>query len=303
MTPQILSTTAAVDQVFLIIFGISLALLIGIAATMVYFSIRYHHRRHPQPTSQARSNLRLEITWTVLPTLLVLVMFYYGWAGHLALRNVPEGAMQVKAVARMWSWLFVYENGRSSPTLYVPVGQPVKVRLVSEDVLHSFYVPAFRVKRDMVPGMDNYVWFIAEEAGSYHVFCAEYCGTGHADMITTVEALPPADFEAWLTKLPVEEERLRGVDLLRAQGCLGCHSLDGTRMAGPSFKGLAGREVQVITDGQERTLRADADYIRRSIVEPNADVVIGYPPIMPSYAGRLSEEELEDMVEFLVKAD
>ena len=303
MTPQILSTTKAVDQVFLIIFGISLVLLVGIAATMVYFAIRYHHRRHPQPTSQARSNLWLEITWTILPTLLVLGMFYYGWAGYLALRNVPDGAMQVKAVARMWSWLFVYENGRTSPTLFVPVGQPVKVRLVSEDVLHSFYVPAFRIKRDMVPGMDNYAWFIAEEEGSYHVFCAEYCGTGHADMITTVEALTPDKIEDWLTLLPVEEERLQGADLLRSYGCLGCHSLDGTRMAGPTFKGLAGREIQVITAGQERILRADADYIRRSILEPNADVVIGYPPIMPSYEGRLSEAELEDMVDFLLRGD
>ncbi|WP_305043078.1 cytochrome c oxidase subunit II [Geoalkalibacter sp.] len=297
MTPQIQTTTEAVDQVFLLIFGISVVMLLGIAAVMVYFAVRYHHRRHPQPTSQVSSNLWLEITWTVLPTLIVLAMFYYGWAGYLALRNVPEGAMEVKAVARMWSWVFEYENGRASDRLYVPVGRPVKVHLVSEDVLHSFYVPAFRIKRDMVPGMDNYVWFVAPEAGSYHVFCAEYCGTGHADMITRVEALPEGEFIAWLAR--VEDEGAGGEDLLRRHGCLGCHSLDGAQMAGPTFKGLYGREKRVLSEGRERTLIVDAEYLRRSILQPKADVVVGYPPIMPDYEGRLSEEDLEAMVEFL----
>jgi cytochrome c oxidase subunit 2 len=297
VTPQIQTTTQAVDQVFFLIFGISVVMLIGIAAVMVYFTVRYHHRRHPRPTSQVRSNLLLEITWTVLPTILVMAMFYYGWAGYLALRNVPEGAMEVKAVARMWSWTFEYENGRASERLYVPAGRPVKVHLVSEDVLHSFYVPAFRIKRDMVPGMDNYVWFVAPAPGSYHIFCAEYCGTGHADMITSVEALPPEDFTAWLAE--AKEQAPDAVELLRRHGCLGCHSLDGSRMAGPSFKGLYGREKRVLSEGRERTLVVDAEYLRRSILQPKTDVVVGYPPIMPDYEGRIPEDELDAMVEFL----
>lgn len=294
MYPDIVTTTQAVDPVFVFIIGASLILLAGIAATMIWFVIRYHRSRAPVPTSQSAGNVWLEIVWTALPTLLVLVMFYYGWAGYLSLRSVPRDHLTVTAAARQWSWSFTYANGKTSPKLYVPVGRPVLVDLVSHDVLHGFFIPAFRVKRDVVPNMKNHVWFVADKPGSYDLFCSVYCGTGHSSMITTVEALPPAAFAAWLEQ--GESTGHPGTGLLEQHGCLGCHSLDGSPKVGPTFKGLWGKSVTVVTDGKERTITVDAAYIRRSILEPNADVVKGFPPIMPAFAA-LSSQEIEALVE------
>ncbi len=294
-----MTTTQAVDPVFMFIFGASLVLLVGITLTMVGFVIRYRRSRAPEPTSQASSNLWLEIVWTVLPTALVLAMFYYGWSGYLTLRQVPRNALEVTATARTWSWSFTYANGRTSPTLVVPVGRPVLVNLVSLDVLHGFYLPAFRVKRDVVPGMKNYAWFVADKPGTYDLFCSVYCGTGHSSMITTVEAVPLARFAAWLQQGGETEHAGKGKELLEKHGCLGCHSLDGTPKVGPSLKGIWGNRVTVLTNGVERNITVDEAYLRRSLLEPNADVVKGFPPVMPSFAGKLTDAEIKALVEFL----
>jgi len=299
VNPLFVTTTQAVDPVFIFIFGVSALLLLGITATMVGFAIRYRRSRAPEPTSQAAGNIWLEIVWTALPTLLVLAMFYYGWAGYLALRNVPKDALPVTATARMWSWSFTYADGRTSPKLYVPVGKPVVVNLVSVDVLHGFYLPAFRVKRDVVPGMKNHVWFVADKAGSYDIFCSQYCGLEHSSMITTVEALPAAEFADWLKRPASGEADHPGKELLEKHGCLGCHSLDGTKKAGPTFKGIWGRQVRVLTGGTERVVTVDGEYLRRSIREPNADLVKGFPPIMPSFAALLTDAEIATMVDAL----
>jgi cytochrome c oxidase subunit II len=304
--PNQLTTTQSVDPVFIFIFGACLVLLAGITATMIWFVIRYHQSRSPEPTSRCEGNIWLEIVWTVLPTLLVMVMFYYGWSGYLALRNVPKGALPVTATARMWSWEFSYANGATSPKLYVPVGKPILVNLVSKDVIHGFYLPAFRVKRDVVPGMKNHVWFMAPKPGSYDLFCSQYCGTGHSAMITTVEAVPDAEFTAWLdrqteAKAKEEQEEEKGAgagrELLEKFGCLGCHSLDGTPKVGPTLKGIWGRSVTVQTNGKERTITVDEDYLRRSIREPKADIVKGFPPVMPAIP--MKEDELSAMTSFL----
>jgi cytochrome c oxidase subunit 2 len=292
-----ITTTEAIDPVFMFIFGASLLLLAGIAATMVFFVVRYHRSRAPEPTSQAEGNLWLEIIWIVFPTLLVVAMFWYGWAGYLALRTVPKGAMEVTATARMWSWSFAYRNGRSSSRLYVPVGKPVRVELVSADVIHGFFLPAFRVKRDVVPGMKNYAWFVATSPGSYDLFCSQYCGTGHAAMITTVEALPEAEFTEWLEhgeRQGGQKESEAGEEVLERHGCLGCHTLDGSPGAGPSFKGIWGRSETVSTNGVDRVITVDEAYLKRSIVEPNADVVKGFQPIMPPFP--LGDDELKALV-------
>jgi cytochrome c oxidase subunit 2 len=297
VNPELLTTTQqAVDPVFMFIFGACLVLLVGITAAMVWFVVRYRRSRAPAPTSQAAGNIWLEIVWTVLPTVLVLAMFYYGWAGYLALRNVPSGALEVTATARMWSWSFTYASGRTSTKLYVPVGKPVKVELVSQDVIHGFFLPAFRVKRDIVPGMKTQAWFVATKAGSYDLFCSSYCGVGHSAMITTVEAIPEAEFAVWLQMGRGGEHP--GRKLLEKYGCLGCHSLDGTPKVGPTFKGLRGRAVTVLTGGVERTLTVDKAYLRRSILEPKADLVKGFPPVMPTMTD-LRAEEVEVMVEFI----
>jgi cytochrome c oxidase subunit 2 len=295
--PSLITTTQAVDPVFKFIFGASIILLLGITATTVAFVIRYHRSRAPEPTSRASSNIWLEIVWSVLPTVLVMAMFYYGWSGYLTLRNVPKDAMEVTATARMWSWSFTYANGKTSPKLYVPVGKPVLVDLVSQDVLHGFFIPAFRVKHDVVPGMKNHVWFVATRAGSYDLFCSVYCGLEHSAMISTVEALSPADFAAWLQQEGGAENA--GKELLEKHGCLGCHSLDGTPKVGPTLKGVWGRSVTVVTGRTERTITVDEAYLRRSILEPNADVVKGFPPVMPSFAGKLTDADIMAIISFL----
>ena len=296
MEKQLLTTTQAVDPVFMFLFAACLVLLVGITVAMVWFVVRYHRSRAPHPTSQAEGSLWLEIVWTALPTILVLAMFYYGWAGYLTLRDVPKNAMQVTAVARMWSWSFLYENGKTSSRLYVPVGTPVQVNLESRDVLHGFYMPAFRIKRDVVPGMKNHVWFVATKAGSYDVFCSQYCGTSHSAMITTVEAVSPERYTAWLNE--GKGGAHPGLALLEKHGCLGCHSLDGSPKVGPTFKGLFGSRVKVTRGGEPAVVLADEGFLRESVLMPSATVVEGFPPIMPA-AAELPEAELQAMLEYL----
>ena len=299
MNPTLVTTTQAVDTAFYVIFGISAVMLAGITVAIIWMVWRYNRKRQPAPLSQKDHNFWLEVVWTVIPTLLVMLMFWYGWEGYLSLRRIPDDAMHIKATARMWSWLFTYDNGKTSDKLYVPVGQPVKVELHSKDVLHSFYVPAFRVKRDMVPGMTNWVWFKAEKSGSYDLFCAEYCGVGHSAMVTTVEALPVTEFQAWLERGAAAGDPLaHGAELAQQQGCLGCHSVDGSRRVGPSFKGLFGSPTTVTRNGQQVTVTADTAYLTRAIREPTAEVVVGYPPAMPPYAG-LTDVEVAALIAWI----
>ncbi|MFQ5510458.1 MAG: cytochrome c oxidase subunit II [Candidatus Krumholzibacteriia bacterium] len=305
--------TEGVNFTFLFILVISVALLVLITALMVVFVIKYHRKRHPVP-AQVESHALLEITWTVIPTILVLAMFYYGWIGYRLMRTPPEGAMEVTAVAQMWSWQFEYGNGKRSPELYVPVEKPVKVNLESRDVLHSFYVPAFMIKQDVVPGMENFVWFSAPDTGTYDIFCAEYCGERHSYMLSKVVVVPESEFGVWVEKdvappVAVDEDvsgeervaRLRqiGERLSGTKGCIACHSTDGSPLVGPTYKGLFGKTETVITDGDARKVVVDEEYLRRSILDPTADIVDGFQPLMPPMRGLLSDDEVTALVEYL----
>jgi cytochrome c oxidase subunit 2 len=288
-----------VDLSLYIILGISVFFLVTITATMIYFVIRYRRKKNPK-ASQIHGNNTLEIVWTVIPTLLVLVMFYYGWAGYSPMRKVPADAIPVKAYAQMWSWMFEYENGKKSANLVVPIDKAVKLDLISKDVLHSLYIPAFRIKEDVVPGKENYMWFRAQELGEYDLFCAEYCGERHSYMISKVIVLPEDEYETWLVTSDVPADEPPGLTILKQNACITCHSLDGSKIVGPSFKGLYGREELVITDGQERNIIADDEYIKRSIYEPNADLVEGYNPgLMISYRETLTEEDVQKVIDYL----
>lgn len=300
MNPTLQTTTQAVDTAFYVILGIDAVMLLGILLTMLWFVWRYNRKRQPLPLSQKDQNLWLEITWTTIPTLLVMLMFWYGWEGYLSLRRIPDDAMHIKATGRMWSWLFTYDNGRTADKLYVPVGQPVKIELHSEDVLHGFYVPAFRIKRDVVPGMTNWVWFKAERPGNYDLFCSLYCGAGHSKMTTVVEALPAAEFQAWLTATAAAaaDPVAHGAELARQLGCLGCHSVDGSRKVGPSLKGVFGKTREVMRNGSEVTVTADAAYLTRAVREPAAEVVDGFPPVMPPF-GQVSDADLKALLAWL----
>jgi len=229
-----------------------------------------------------------------------MVMFFYGYKGFITMRRVPEGARVVNVTAFMWGWEFQYENGKKSKELFLPVNEPVKLNLHSLDVIHSLYIPSFRIKEDVVPGKQNYMWFIPELKGSYEILCAEYCGLRHSYMESKVHVLPKEEFDTWLADFQPEAKDPKGLDLIKSNACVGCHSLDGSKLVGPSFKGFYGNEHQVITDGKERTITADDEYIKKSILEPNADVAKGYPGhVMQSYRKSLTDEDIQQIIDYL----
>jgi len=298
---------AGVDLAFMIILGVAIFFLVSLTIVMLVFIRKYKRERHPTPIQNEGSN-RLEIIWTLIPLGLVLIMFYFGWMGWKPMKNPPEEAMHVKAIARMWKFQFQYENGKVTDSLYVPINEPVILDLVALDVLHSLYIPAFRVKEDMVPGRQKQMWFIPGTEGSYDLFCTEYCGLEHSYMFTGVKVMPKDEFEAWIADTtapaPVVDTEMtladQGFEVLRRNGCNACHSSDGSKLVGPSYLGVWGEMVTVITDGKEREVMADSAYIARSIYEPNADIVKGFNRgLMLSYEGMVSEEEVGLIIEYL----
>jgi cytochrome c oxidase subunit 2 len=298
------NSTAAADNVFMFILVISVVLLVSITFTMIFFAVKYNRRKNPVPKN-IESNLLLETTWIVIPTILVLAMFYYGWSGFRFMRTVPENAMTVKAIARMWSWQFAYENGQRSGELRVPLGRPVKLIITSQDVIHSLFIPAFRIKQDAVPDLETFLWFLPDKAGEFDLFCSEYCGVKHSSMVSKVIVMAAEDFQVWYTAGEKAGERVmetagpKGQKLLDQKGCLACHTVDGTIEVGPSFKGLFGRNVTVISSGKERELVADETYIKNSILHPDADIVQGFNNIMPSQKGNVNEEEINEIITYI----
>ena len=287
-----------VDLSFAIILGISVFFLVSITAVMIYFVIRYNRKKNPT-ASNIHGNNRLEIIWTVIPTILVLVMFYFGWMGYKPMRSVPRDAIPIKAYGQMWKWSFEYANGKMSDTLFVPKDKPVKLELISRDVLHSFYIPAFRIKEDVVPGRENMLWFIGQEEGQYNIFCAEYCGDRHSYMLSKVSVLPESEYTRWYNDTTASADH-PGLVVLKKNACISCHSLDGSKIVGPSFKGVWGMTETVITNDAEREITIDEAYIKRSIQEPNADVVKGYNKgLMISYKDLVSEKEMNDIIEYI----
>ncbi len=299
MFSQASNFVEGVDQAFLIITGISLVFLVGITFAMIYFVVKFNNKKNPVAINVKESK-GLEIAWTVIPTLLVLVMFYYGWAGYAPMRDFPADAIQVKATGRMWSWSFEYENGKISPTLIVPIDKAVTLNLYSPDVLHSLYIPAFRIKEDLVPGVNNKMWFKAGMLGDFDILCAEYCGERHSYMMSKVEVLPQEEYDAWYNaKDESANEAEAGLKLLQVNGCVACHSLDGTRLVGPSFKGLWYSKRPVTTGVVSREVTADEEYIKESIYNPSKDVVDTYPKVMISYKESINEEQLKQINAYL----
>jgi cytochrome c oxidase subunit 2 len=297
---------ATFDKTFYFTLGISLVLLIGLTVTMLWFIYKYNKKRNKTAT-QIKGNNLLEITWTVIPLLLALAMFHYGWAGWKPLYKPPADGMNVTTTARMWSFSFGYENGKQSTELVVQLGTPVKVKLISVDVIHSLFIPEFRLKSDIVPGREKLMWFIPETVGVYDLFCAEYCGLRHSYMSSKVRVLSEKDFTAWyadtsgiVPQAGVPAAEAAGLTIMKRQGCQVCHSTDGTKIVGPSYLHLYGQMQTVIRDGKEITITADDDYITRSIYDPNLEIVKGYPKgLMQSYKGTLNAEDISKIIEYL----
>jgi len=314
MLSELSNIAEVVNGPILFITAVSVFFLVGITAVMVYFTIRYSRRRNPKP-EDVHGHMLLEIVWTVIPTLLAFGMFWYGWVGYKFMKEVPADAVEITVTGRMWSWLYEYDNGVETDVLNVPVGKPVKLNMRSLDVIHSYYIPAFKVKQDVVPGVDGlFLWFTARETGEYDVFCAEYCGLQHSAMLSKVRVLHEADFDAWLVEEGAEVAEMKaaleaggegeglvllGQRLATTKGCVACHSTDGTRLVGPSFRGVYGLSETVVTGGAERQIVVDDDYLHRSIVEPNADIVKGYQPLMPPQTGIVNDDEIKALIAYI----
>jgi cytochrome c oxidase subunit 2 len=289
-------STGKVDESFFYIVAISVVLLVIVTIVMLFFLFRYNRKRHPEP-EVVKEALWLEIVWTVIPTALALSMFYFGWVNFDFIRTPPKNAMIINVQSRQWSWLFVYENGKRSDLLRVPLNKPVKLVLTSEDVIHSLYIPAFRIKEDCVPGMKTYLWFNADEEGTYDIFCTEYCGVEHSHMLSKVIVMPATEFDKWYSAAEAPGLAATGQKLAGEKGCLGCHSTDGTRKIGPTFKGLYGMAETVVTNGNERRVSVDDEYIKNYVRHPNVDLIKGYQPIMPLIP--VTDQELNAIVEYM----
>lgn len=302
------SFAADVDQAFWISVGISGAMLILVVGLIIFFILRYHNSRvKPEDIRNIKNYTPLEITWTVIPTILLFIIFYYGYSAFRELRTMPKNAFVVDVLGKRWAWTFTYPNGKRTSELYVPMGENIRLRLHApeNDVLHSFYVPAFRVKEDVVPGRNNHLWFNATKTGRYDIECAEYCGTGHSRMLSKVEVMQKDAFDSWyaskkLSPHDTSTPKSEGEELYKTLGCSSCHSLDGSVIVGPSFKGIYGKTIEVITNKEQRKVLVDDEYIKASVRTPAKDVVKGFPKgVMPNFSGLVNEKQLNSIVEFI----
>jgi len=299
LLPESASTGAqSVDGLTLFVLAVVLFFTVLIAVLVVYFSIRYRRKvvgpRAIEPTSgHGKISLAIEITWTVIPLIIVVIMFLAGARVYVRASQAPEASMVIHVIGKQWMWILQHPTGaRENNELHIPIGQPVKLIMTSQDVIHDFAIPAFRVKQDVVPGRYTTEWFEATRAGEYHIFCDQYCGAQHAEMIGKVVVMEPMQYQAWLAGTASDEPpKVTGEKLFAQYGCVTCHS-----SRGPTMAGLYGRTVQLDSG---KTVVADEEYLRSSILEPSRDIVRGYPPIMPSFKGQLSEEQVMQLIAYI----
>jgi cytochrome c oxidase subunit 2 len=305
------------DFLFYAILGLAGFCFIAITIAVVYLSWRYRHRPgHKAEPSPHHDNV-LEITWTVIPSIICVFIFLAGWKGFLALQTTPEYAMDINVTAKKWDWTFEFpyeDEVISSPELHVPVGETVKLRMRADDVLHSLWVPAFRIKQDVIPNRYTYLWFRAEKPGVYRLYCTEYCGTNHSNMKTKVVVHKSGGFEQWRdvelakTRKNCREEFAgddqaieecliaEGEKVYRKKGCPQCHTLDGSGGTGPTFQGMWG-QTRNFTDGSSAVV--DDNYIRESVLEPQAKVRTGFNPVMPPFKGKLKDKDIDALATWM----
>ena len=296
--PPSASTVALeMDLLYFFIVAINVFFVVLVAALVVIFAVKFR-RRHPDDVgADIHGSLVLELGWTIIPFVLSMVMFVWGADLFFRLSRPPQNAMEIFVVGKQWMWKVQHPEGvREINELHVPINRPVKITLGSEDVLHDYSIPAFRVKMDAVPGKLTTMWFEATTPGVYHIFCAEYCGTKHAGMIGQVIAQTPQDYEAWLAGGRSSMTAMQnGERLFSELSCITCHKADSTGR-GPTLHGVYGSTVQ-LSDG--RRIVADDNYLRESIVSSQAKVVAGFQPIMPTFQGQISEENLMQLIAYV----
>jgi cytochrome c oxidase subunit 2 len=291
-----------VDALFYFIFYASLVLFAIVMMATIYFIIRYRRKGEKTLTSGVAHNTKLELAWTIIPTILVFIVFVWGFRTYLKMHVAPADALEIKATGQKWFWTFDYPNGANSINdLTVPVGQPVKLLLSSQDVIHSFFVPDFRVKMDVLPNRYTVTWFEATDTGEYEIFCTEYCGKGHSEMLGKVIVMSEVDYNAWLEKSAMDiPEGMSledaGAQLYSSKACITCHSVDGRPGVAPSFKGRFGTQ-QRMADGS--MVKIDENYVRESILNPQAKVVEGFQPVMPTYQNVLKDRQIDALVAYI----
>lgn len=338
--PEDASTFAdANDWLFAFISWVSVAFFIPIAVLLFYFAFKYRKPKGEPAESNVAHNTPLEVAWSVFPSFFLVAMFVLGARHYLDQRTVPEGADEIGVQAYKWGWTFDYGNNVKQPELHIVEGEPVKLTMQSTDVIHSLYVPAFRAKKDIVPGRFNYMWFLPTKANEqisddelasytaelkaeqrewdqdayhqfqvtkdgyrfYDLYCTEYCGTNHSQMQAMVVVHKTrADRDAWVKKYSKRQEGVSQADygkqLYGNRGCSGCHSIDGSKLVGPSFLNLYGSRHGI--EGGSEVL-VDENYVRESILYPKAKIVSGYPAVMPSYKGQLTDDDIESLIAYL----
>ena len=296
--PQQASTfSERVDQLFWFIHGLGAFFFLLITGLVIFFAIRYRRGR-AGVTPASSHNLPLEVTWTLVPLILVMAIFFFGFQGYLFMNVAPRGALDLSVTAQKWSWTFGYPTGATSNELHVPVNTPVRLTMHSTDVIHGFYVPDFRQKMDVLPGRYTSTWFEATKEGEFPIYCSQYCGDAHSGMVSKVVVQSAEGYRSWLEQMSadVEPTAAAGEKLFQTKACFTCHTTDGTAKIGPTFKGIFGHAVS-LADGA--TVTVDEEYIRESILNPTAKVVQGFQPVMPTYQGQLKPNEIQALVEYI----
>ena len=299
--PQASTMASRVDNLMLYMLVVTVFFTILIAVLLVVFAIKYRKRSDHDKTPAIHGSNLLEVTWTVIPLILVTVMFFWGAHVYFDQMYPPANAMEVFVTGKQWMWKFQHPSGkREINDLHVPAGRPVKLIMATEDVIHDLFIPAFRVKMDVMPGKYNTTWFHATKPGEYHLFCNQYCGKDHARMVGKVIVMEPADYELWLSGGVRDETPVKTGERLFAQwACNTCHE-GGRDARGPNLAGIAGRGV-ILTGGT--VVVADDNYLRESILNPAAKIVDGYQPIMPTFKGLLSEEQVMSLIAYIKSLD
>jgi len=295
------STVASdVDALFYFVLYLSIFFFILVTGGSFYFAWRYRKKGEDTFTPGISHHTGLEIFWTVIPTILVFIIFVWGFKTYLTMNVPPSNPMEIKVTGQKWFWAFSYKEGATTTNeLVVPVNQPVNLLMSSTDVIHSFFIPNFRVKMDVLPNRYSTLWFEATETGEFDLFCTEYCGKGHSDMIGKVKVVTEDEYKTWIVSnsggsdLPPEEW---GAELFKSKACFTCHTIDGNPSVGPTFKGIFGRDEK-LTNGSSITV--DENYLRKSILEPQAEIVDGFQPVMPTYQGVLKDDEIDALIAYL----
>ncbi|MBI5419863.1 MAG: cytochrome c oxidase subunit II [Deltaproteobacteria bacterium] len=291
-----------IDAVFLFITVVSLFFFILVEGLLIYFAVRYRRRRAEEAhaTSDVRSNFVLETVWVIIPSIVVIAFFVYGYVVYRDVTTPSPGASDIHVVAQQFLFNFKYPDGRTGINeLRVPVGKPVKLIMTSRDVIHGFFVPAYRLKQDILPGRYTYLYLQPDKEGAYDVYCAEYCGGGHSTMRAKLIVMPPGEYANWVAGAAAEAAvplADRGKALVEKFGCLGCHTVDGSPKVGPSLKGLFGRQG-TLEDG--RTVTADEEYIKESLYDPGAKIVKGFPNVMPTFKGTVSPDDVTAVIAYI----